>query len=42
VTSTLIKRGRGILKRKPGCRPFAQEWAEHKKEEKEREERNAR
>ncbi|HZM01918.1 MAG TPA: AbrB/MazE/SpoVT family DNA-binding domain-containing protein [Candidatus Saccharimonadales bacterium] len=41
VTAALIKRGRGILKRKPGEKPLAQEWAEHKKAEKELEERHA-
>ena len=34
VTSVTIRRLRGILKRKPGDKPFAQEWAEHKTEEK--------
>ena len=34
VTSVTIQRLRGILKRKPGGKPFAQEWAEHKTEEK--------
>lgn len=42
VTAALIKRGRGILKRKPGDKPLAGEWAEHKKEERELEERHAR
>jgi AbrB family looped-hinge helix DNA binding protein len=42
VTATLIKRGRGILKRKPGDKPLAEEWAEHKKQERELEERHAR
>jgi AbrB family looped-hinge helix DNA binding protein len=42
VTAALIKRGRGILKRGPGNKPFAEEWAEHKKEERELEERHAR
>ena len=42
VTATLIKRGRGILKRKPGEKPLAEEWAEHKKQERELEERHAR
>ena len=28
-----IKRGRGILKRKSGDEPFAEQWAEHKREE---------
>lgn len=34
VTAARIHRLRGILKRKPGEKPFAQEWAEHKAEEK--------
>ena len=34
VTSVTIRRLRGILKRKPGDKPFAQEWADHKAEEK--------
>jgi AbrB family looped-hinge helix DNA binding protein len=42
VTAALIKRGRGILKRKPGDKPFADEWPEHKKQERELEERHAR
>lgn len=42
VTAALIKRGRGILKRKPGATPLTEEWAEHKKREKELEERHAR
>ena len=42
VTASLIKRGRGIIKRKPGGQPLAEEWATHKKEEKELEERHAR
>ena len=42
VTAALIKHGRGILKRKPGDKPLADEWAEHKKQEKELEERHAR
>ena len=33
VTAVTIRRLRGILKRKPGERPFAEEWAEHKREE---------
>ena len=41
VTAALIKRGRGILKRKPGDKPLAEEWAAHKKLEKELEDRNA-
>jgi AbrB family looped-hinge helix DNA binding protein len=42
VTAALIRRGRGIIKRKPGARPLAEEWAKHKKQEKELEERHAR
>jgi AbrB family looped-hinge helix DNA binding protein len=42
VTAALIKRGRGILKRKPGDKSFTEEWAEQKKQEKELEERHAR
>ena len=38
VTSVTIRRLKGILKRKPGDKPFAEEWAEHKREEKELEE----
>ena len=34
VTETLIKRGRGLVKRKPGDKPMAQWWAEHKGAEK--------
>jgi Fungal HAT1, C-terminal len=35
----LIHSFRGIFKRKPGEKPFAEEWAEYKREEKELEER---
>lgn len=38
VTKRAINRLRGILKRKPGDKPFAEEWAEHKRQEKELEE----
>jgi len=41
VTAALIKRGRGILKRKPGDKPLAEEWTAHKKQEKELEDRHA-
>ncbi len=34
VTKHAIARLRGILKRKPGGKPFAVEWAEHKAQEK--------
>ena len=33
VTKHAIARLRGILKRKPGGKPFAEEWAEHKADE---------
>jgi AbrB family looped-hinge helix DNA binding protein len=42
VTAALIKRGRGILKRKSGEKPLVAEWADHKREERELEERHAR
>jgi AbrB family looped-hinge helix DNA binding protein len=42
VTAALIKRGRGIIKRNPGEQPLAEEWAAHKKAEKELEERHVR
>jgi len=38
VTAATIRKLRGILKRKPGGRPFAEEWAEHKREQMELEE----
>jgi len=42
VTRVAIERGFGLLKRKPGDPPLAEEWAEHKKQEKELEERHGR
>ena len=42
VTAALIRHGRGILKRKAGDKQLVEEWAEHKKREKELEERHAR
>ena len=42
VTAALIKRGRGIIKRKLGDQPFAEEWTGHTKEEKELEARHVR
>jgi AbrB family looped-hinge helix DNA binding protein len=39
VTRWAIKRGYGLLKRKPGAKPLAEEWAEHKREERELEDR---
>ncbi len=41
VTAALIRRGRGILKRKPGEKPLTEQMAEHKKQERELEERHA-
>lgn len=38
VTAATIRRARGILKRRPGQRPLVEEWAEHKKQERELEE----
>ena len=38
ITATSIRRLRGILKRQPGGKSFDQEWADHKREEKELEE----
>ena len=38
VTAVTIRRLRGILKRKPGEKPFAEQMAEHKRGEKELEE----
>jgi hypothetical protein len=34
ASAVAIRRLRGILKRKPGEKPFAEEMAEHKREEK--------
>ena len=34
----MIERGFGLLKRKPGDKPLAEEWAGHKRQEKEKEE----
>ncbi len=38
VTAATIERGFGLLKRKPGDKPLAEDWAEHKREEREKEE----
>jgi AbrB family looped-hinge helix DNA binding protein len=38
VTRHTIAKLHGILKRKPGDKPLPEEWAEHKREEKELEE----
>ena len=38
VTRHAINRLRGILRRKPGDKPFAAEWADHKRQEKQLEE----
>jgi AbrB family looped-hinge helix DNA binding protein len=39
VSRWAIERGYGLLKRKPGSKPFAEEWAEHKREERELEDK---
>ncbi len=39
VTSWAIEKGFGLLKRRSGGKSFAEEWAEHKREELELEER---
>jgi AbrB family looped-hinge helix DNA binding protein len=39
VTRWAIERGFGLLKRKPGDKSFAEEWAEHKREERALEEK---
>ena len=41
VTAALIRHGRGILRRKPGGKPLAEEWSDHKKTEKALEDRHA-
>lgn len=33
ITGLTIRRGFGLLKRKPGGKSFADEWAEHKRDE---------
>jgi AbrB family looped-hinge helix DNA binding protein len=38
VTTATIERGFGLLKRRAGDKPLAQEWAEHKLEERGKEE----
>ena len=42
ITAALIKRGRGILKRKQGGKPLTEDWAEHQEQERALEERHAR
>lgn len=42
VTAALIRRGRGILKRAQGGKPWSEEWAEHREQERAIEERHAR
>ena len=39
MTKVIIRRLHGILKRKPGGKPFVEEWAEYKQEEKQLEEK---
>ena len=38
VTAVMIERGFGLLKRQSGGKPLAEEWAEHKREERGKEE----
>ncbi len=38
VTAVMIERGFGLLKRKPGDKALAEEWADYKREEREKEE----
>ncbi len=38
VTTAMIERGFGLLKRRGGGKPLAQEWAEHKRDERDKEE----
>ena len=40
VTAALIKRGRGILKRGHRGKSLAEDWAEHKRQERELEDRH--
>lgn len=42
VTAALIRRGRGILKRRAGDKPLTAVWAAHKRQERELEDRHAR
>jgi AbrB family looped-hinge helix DNA binding protein len=41
MTAALIKRGRGILKRKFGDKPLVEHWSEHRRQERQLEERHA-
>jgi AbrB family looped-hinge helix DNA binding protein len=38
VTAAMIDKGFGLLKRKPGDKPLAGQWADHKREERGKEE----
>lgn len=42
ITAAAIKNGRGILKHPAQAKPFTQEWAEQKAQEKQLEDRHAR
>jgi len=42
VTAALIRRGRGIIKRKPGRQPLVEQWAGHTQAERHLEERHVR
>lgn len=39
VTRWAIERGFGVLRRKPGTKSFDEEWAEHKRQERELEDK---
>ena len=39
TTAALIRKGRGILKRKPGQKPLAEEWEVHTRHERDLEDR---
>ena len=38
VTTAMIERGFGLLRRRDGDKPLAQEWANHKRDERDKEE----
>ena len=42
VTAALVRRGRGVIGPKGGGKRLAQEWAEHRKQERDLEDRHAR
>lgn len=42
ASSSVIRRGRGIARRKPGEPPMSRWWSDHKRREKDLEDRHAR